>query len=54
MPNRKKQRERQRANRKKYKQEERLGAKTVGGVNDPTPAAAVMQIMREDRNAARK
>lgn len=44
----------QRVEKKKRQQEERLDAKTVGGVNDPTPAAAVMQIVREDRNAARE
>ncbi len=41
MPNRKKRRERQRANRRIKRKEERLDAKTMGGHTDLTPYNAI-------------
>lgn len=48
MPNREKQRERQRANRRKKYKEEALDRKTVGGVSDLTPFQAIENIRRND------
>lgn len=49
MPNRNKQRERQRENRKKKFNEERLNGKTVFGISDPVPMLAVENIRRKDQ-----
>lgn len=49
MPNRQKQRERQRENRKKKFNEERLNGKTVFGISDPVPMLAVENIRRKEQ-----
>ncbi len=54
MPNREKQRERQRANRRKKYKEEALDRKTVGGISDPTPFQAIERLINEDKGANRK